>query len=496
MQNQITQIASIKVRCDKCNRKNDLISQCCVLTSQTINQICCHSCVKILQKQHKFQVEQICDILQECQQIKLFLSQHSIVELASNSIFVNTLNISDPLKQLLENSKEFYESINFNETDFQNYCKNRIFYKQLLENETLKQNIEIAYKNLKSIIKQYFYDEEGIPILSISIPKTKYSILYSQVLSHYFLILKYQTQSGYLSEINNKKVEKQIKIDGYDPTIIVSIFDFKSKTNIYEDVLIQTQNLKYLTQDLIKSYILEQSNIIYVCVENDYYQINLNPKSPPKQINYVNFQVIGENLIFLAQNALLKFDPIDYEIIQKQEIFERNWSNNEFLISYDKKINSFIIYHQPCENQNEIFEIIQLNSLQCSKRIIFANFDRYQYNTFSYYIAFKYIFRNKIVVLLRETHQEKKFLILLNLETAKIIRKIPILNKHTIQNINLLKDQSVISLKYDADKLELYQISTGRQIIQFDKIQLNPILLDEYVLCIKQDDIKLFELSQ
>ncbi|CAD8055925.1 unnamed protein product [Paramecium primaurelia] len=500
MKNQITERTSINVRCDKCNRKNDLISDCCVVTSLTLINIYCHACVQVLQKQLKLQklhIEQVNDILLECQKVQAFITQYNLVELVSNSIFVKTLEIVDPLKELLQNSKEFQYTINLNEADFKIYCQKRILYKQILEDEVLKKKIENASQNFKNIIKQYFYDEEGIPFFSIQIPKSKYIILYSQVLSNYFLILKYYTQSEYLSQLNNKELEKKIMKEGYNPCIFIQIYDLNNKNNIYEDVLIQNQKLEYLSEELIKSYLLEQRNIIYICVDNDYYQININSKQHPQQINDVNFQVIGENLIFLGQDTLLKFDPIDYEIIQQKSIFERNWSNNEFLISYDKRINSFLMYNCPSHNQNEIIEIIQLNTLRFTKRIIFANYERYDYNSFYYQKSFNYIFNISTIVLIRESHEGTAFLILLNLQTNKIIRKIPLSFKQPLQNLYILKNQTMVCLKYQFDQVDMYSISTGKQIVQFEQLQLYPIMQNEQLaICIKQDDIKLFKLVQ
>ncbi|CAD8210293.1 unnamed protein product [Paramecium pentaurelia] len=498
MKNKQTQIASINWRCNKCNRKFDLISGCCVVISQTISQITCHSCVKVLQKQSQVNVEQISEIVQEYQQIKAFFISNNLVELTSNTIFLNKLNITEPIKVLLQNSKEFQQNNSLTEADLQTYCKKRILFKQLFEDQILIQKIDNASMNLQSIIKQYFYDEASIPVLCIKIPKCQYHILYSKVLSNYFLILKYKTESEYMSTLKNKEVLKQIKNQGYDPIIFISIYDLSSKANIYEDILIESLDLDYLNDDLIQSYLLEQRNIIYVCVEDTYYQINLNPRQNPKLIKKnVRFQVIGDNLIQLELNGYLKFNPDDNEIIQKQGIFTSNRPNNEFFISYNSIINSFIKYHQSLQNKNEIFEVIHLNKLQCIKRIIFANYEKYNYNSIYHNYSFTYIVKNNTIVLTRESSICKSFLILLNLITNKIIRKIPISSKKCIHNSYLLKNQTVICLKYQQNQVELYHISTGRQILLFEQYEIYPIMQDEQLaISIKQDDIKIFELAK
>ncbi|CAK76404.1 unnamed protein product (macronuclear) [Paramecium tetraurelia] len=497
MKNQITEKASINVRCDKCNRKNDLIAECCVVTSHTHTLICCHQCVKVLEKQQKLYVEQINDILSECEQIKQFIKCNNLVELISNSIFAKTLKMSKPLIELLKESKEFQQSSNVNGIQFKNYCKQRTIYKQLLEDHAIKDSIEKAFQNYKSTIRQYFYDEESTLFFSITIPQSKYSVLYFKVLSHYFLILKYFTQLEYLSQIDQEAAEN-IVMDQYEPSIYVSIYDLNSKTNIYEELLIQNLNLQFFNEELIKSYLFEQNKIIYICIKDEYYEIHLSPKQPPKQINNIKFDVISDNLIYLGLDTLVKFDPIEFEIIQQKQIFERNWQDNQFLISYDKKIHSFIMYSCPIQQENEIFEIIQLDSLRCTKRIIFANYDRYDYNSFSYHNSFNYLINISTVVLFRESHAKKSgFLILFNLQRNKIIRKIPIVYSKWLEKLDFLRNQSIICVKYKCDNLHLFQISTGRNILQFEQLQTYPIMQNEQLaVCIKQDNVKILKLAQ
>ncbi|CAD8154792.1 unnamed protein product [Paramecium octaurelia] len=498
MKNQIPEKASINIRCDKCNRKNDLIADCCVVTSQAQIQICCHRCLKILQKQQNLSVEQINDILSECELIKAFIKRNNLVELLSNSIFAKTLEISDPLKDLLKNSNEFQISSNLSGIEFKNYCKQRTLYKLLLEDHALKDSIEKAFQNCKNIIRQYFYDEESTPFFTIKIPQSKYSILYFKVLSNYFLILKYYTQLEYLSQIDQEVAENSV-MDQYEPNIYVSIYDLNSKTNIYEELFIQKLNLQFFDEESIKSYLYESNQIIYMYINDEYYEIHLSPKQPPKQINNIMFEVICDNLIYLGLDTLVKFDPIGFEIIQQKEIFERNWQNNQFLISYDKKIHSFIMYSCPRSQENEIFEIIQLDSLRCTKRIIFANYDRYDYNSFSYHNSFNYLISISTAVLFRESHEKKRaFLILFNIQRNKIIRKIPIVqNYRWLKKMDFLRNHSIICLNYKFDYLELFQISTGRNILQFEQLKIYPIMQNEQLaVCIKQDDVKLFELAQ
>ncbi|CAD8156191.1 unnamed protein product [Paramecium octaurelia] len=496
MKKQIQEIKSISLRCEKCNRKYDLISECDYVSSQTINKICCRSCVKILQKQHKLNVEQTSDILSECQQIKAFLTQNKIIELSSNSIFFNTLDITDPQKELLKISTEFQNNININEAIFKMYCKNRVLYKQLFENHSLKQQIENASDNLKSIIKQYFYDEEGTPVFSMEISKRKQIVAYSNILSHYLLILKYYTITEFLVNQNKKIDEKYIMQEEYNPTIYISIYDLNNKENIYEDVLIQGQNLFHLPYSYINSFILEKNQIIYVVVNYDIYQIKLNSKQHLKQTNYKRLQVLGQKLISDGEKALQILDPTTYEIIQRKEIYEIDWRSNRSIIDYDKKINSFIKHDSPLGNYNKNFEIIQLDNLKCIKKIIIANQDRYDQDKFYKHDQFKYICTTKILVFVRESQLRTSQLILLNIQTNKILRKVPLSFNQGVNDCYLLKKQTVICLNYHNDELVLYQISTGRKLIQFEKFQIYQIIQDQQLaIAINEEDLRVLELA-
>ncbi|CAD8128244.1 unnamed protein product [Paramecium sonneborni] len=496
MRNKQTEIASINMSCNLYKRNCDLISGCSVINSKNINQILCQSCVEALQEQLKVNAEQMSEILQEYQQTKAFFVSNNLVEIVSNSIFIKTLDISEPLKNLLKNSKEFQYNRNLTKQDFYNYCQQRVLYKQLFEDQLLKKKIDNASKDFKSILKQYFYDQEEIPVLFIQISKYQYRIPYFKVLSHYFLILKYKIESEQNLTINNREIEEDIISEEYYPDILISIYDLRSKEIIYDDILEETYDLGGLQENQIASYLLESKKIIYVGIRKTYYQINLNPIQSPIEIKpFIRFQVIGDYLIYIESKSLLKYDVNNYEVIQRQDRFSKNLLEKENY--YDQKINSFIRYHFPQSNYNENLEVIQLYTLKCTKRIIFANYGKYFYQLFFSRFQYKYIEKNRTIVIIHQFSEDQQFFILQNLITSKIIRKIPLSSKHLIKNCFLLKNQTLICLEYESDQVEIYQMSTGRQILSFEYLQIYPIMQDEQLaISFQEDDIKIFKLAK